>query len=66
MFLDIVIKLYVQGQLFFQRKEAASGIEYAMVAAMVAVVIIAFVTPIGNSIKGIFGSISTKLGSVGT
>lgn len=66
MFLNLVLKIYVQTQLFLTRKEAASGIEYAIVAAMVAVAIVAFVSPISTSIKGIFTSIKTSLGTVGT
>ena len=38
-FLELVLKMYVQTQLFFQRKDGASGIEYAIIVAMVALVI---------------------------
>ncbi|WP_447651948.1 Flp family type IVb pilin [Pseudomonas abietaniphila] len=46
---------------FVKNEEAASGIEYAIVVAMVAVVIVAFMTPIGTKIEGIFTSLKTEL-----
>jgi len=46
---------------FVKNEQAASGIEYAIVAAMVAVVIIGFMTDIGTSIKTIFTTLKTKL-----
>jgi pilus assembly protein Flp/PilA len=41
--------------------EGASGIEYAIVAAMVAVVIAGLSTEMGTSITTLFGTISTAL-----
>lgn len=41
--------------------EGASGIEYAIVAAMVAVIITGFSTDIGGKISTIFGSIKDGL-----
>ncbi len=72
MFLNTVLKVYVptqvfltrQVKLFAQRTEGASGIEYALIAGMVAVAIITFVTPIKTSVTSIFQSISTSLTSV--
>ena len=60
-----VLKLYVpanvfltrQAKLFWQRTEGASGIEYAIIAAMVAIVLAAFVTPISGSINDMFTTI---------
>jgi len=46
---------------FVKDEEAASGIEYAIVVAMVAVVIAAFITPIGNKITAMFTSLSSAL-----
>ncbi|SEI25070.1 Flp family type IVb pilin [Pseudomonas fuscovaginae UPB0736] len=60
---DFITRLYVQVQLFIQRKEAASGIEYAIVAAMVAVVIIGFTTDISTKIGNVFKSIKDGLGT---
>lgn len=42
--------------------EGASGIEYAIVAAMVAVVIAGLSGDMGDSITSIFGKIKTALG----
>ncbi|MFC3945024.1 Flp family type IVb pilin [Pseudomonas gingeri NCPPB 3146 = LMG 5327] len=63
MFLELVIRLYVQVQVFFHRKEGASGIEYAIVAAMVAVVIAGLAGGIGDKIKTIFTNIQNGIGS---
>lgn len=41
--------------------EGASAIEYALIAAMVAIVLVTFVTPIGDALRGIFQQIQTAL-----
>lgn len=46
---------------FLKDEEGASAIEYALLAAMVAVVVAAFVKPIGDAIKAIFTSIQGAL-----
>lgn len=46
---------------FLQDEEGASAIEYALVAAMVAVALVTFVTPIRTAITDIFTSIQTAL-----
>lgn len=46
---------------FLRDEEGASAIEYALVAAMVAVALIAFVEPINTAIKNIFTSIQNAL-----
>ncbi|OXS22278.1 Flp family type IVb pilin [Pseudomonas rhodesiae] len=61
MFLDQMLKLYVQAQLFFKRKEGASGIEYAIIVALVALVIVGAGAGLGDKIKSIFDSIATKM-----
>ena len=69
MILNTVLKVYVpaqvfvarQAKLFAKRTEGASGIEYAIIAAMVAVVIAGLSTGMGNSITTIFGKIKTIL-----
>ena len=48
---------------FYKDEEGASGIEYAIVAAMVAVVIISFSTNVRTGISGIFTSIVSGLSS---
>jgi pilus assembly protein Flp/PilA len=43
-------------------EEGASAIEYALIAAMVAVALVAFVTPVRTAITTIFTQIQTALG----
>lgn len=46
---------------FLRDEEGASGIEYALVAAMVAIALVAFVPGINAAITGIFEQIETAL-----
>jgi pilus assembly protein Flp/PilA len=46
---------------FLNDEEGASAIEYALIAAMVAIALVAFVDPINLAIKGIFTSIQNAL-----
>ncbi|WP_232216391.1 Flp family type IVb pilin [Methylobacter marinus] len=46
---------------FIRDEEGASGIEYALVAAMVAIALVAFVPTINTAITGIFQQISDAL-----
>ncbi|MBI6953328.1 pilus assembly protein Flp/PilA [Pseudomonas sp. TE6288] len=46
---------------FLQRKDGASGIEYAVIAAMVAVVLAGFVTPISTEVSEIMTKIQTAI-----
>ena len=46
---------------FLRDEEGASAIEYALIAAMVAVVLVAFVTPISGAVRTIFTNISNAL-----
>lgn len=46
---------------FFYRKDGASGIEYAIAAAMVAAVLTTFMTPISGGLKTVFASVETAL-----
>ncbi|MEF3075657.1 Flp family type IVb pilin [Methylobacter sp. Wu1] len=46
---------------FLKDEEGASGIEYALVAAMVAVALILFVPKINTAVSGIFGKIESAL-----
>ena len=69
MFSTTVLKLYVpanvfltrQAKLFLQRTEGASGIEYAIIAAMVAVVIAGLSPDVQTAVTGIFTKIKTGL-----
>ena len=56
MYIGAVIRRFVKNE------EAASAIEYAVIATMVAIVVIAFVTPLGDAVKGKFNAILTGLG----
>ncbi|WP_095180893.1 Flp family type IVb pilin [Pseudomonas sp. Irchel 3F6] len=49
---------------FLTSSDGASAIEYAIVVAMVAVVVVVFVTPVGAKVLTIFNSILVSL--VGT
>lgn len=51
---------------FLQDEEGASGIEYALIAGVVAVALTASSDTIRTSIKSILGNISTKLGTAAT
>jgi pilus assembly protein Flp/PilA len=54
--------LMLRARLFLTSTEAASAIEYAIVVAMVAVVVVVFVTPISAKVYSIFSSVITALG----
>ncbi|MGE8499220.1 MAG: Flp family type IVb pilin [Pseudomonas sp.] len=57
--------LYERSKQFIQDEAGASGIEYAIVAAMVAVVLAAFMTPLGDAVVGVFSDICVALGGTG-
>ncbi|MCE5984812.1 MULTISPECIES: Flp family type IVb pilin [Pseudomonas] len=46
---------------FFYRKDGASGIEYAIIAAMVAVALTAFITPISTNVTGVMTKVENAL-----
>jgi pilus assembly protein Flp/PilA len=46
---------------FLRDEEGASAIEYALIAAMVAIALVSFVKPINLLIKDIFDQITTAL-----
>ncbi|RRQ21440.1 Flp family type IVb pilin [Thiohalobacter thiocyanaticus] len=46
---------------FIRDEEGASAIEYVLIAAMVAVALVAFVTPIRTAVTAIFTDIKTAL-----
>ena len=69
MMLNTVLKVYVPAQAFMsqqikqfiKRTEGASGIEYAIIAAMVAVVIAGLSPDVQTAVTGIFTKIKTGL-----
>ena len=46
---------------FFRTEEGVTAIEYGLIAALIAIVIIAAVTLTGNALVGIFGQIAAAL-----
>jgi pilus assembly protein Flp/PilA len=46
---------------FFKDEEGVTAIEYGLIAALIAVVIIVAVTAVGTSLDGIFNRVSTAL-----
>ena len=46
---------------FARNEDGATAIEYGLLAALVAVVIIATVTQMGESLKGTFDTVATSL-----
>lgn len=69
MLTNTVLKVYVPTRLFVahhvkqfaKRTEGASGIEYAIIAAMVAIALAAFVTPISDAITSMFETLETAV-----
>jgi pilus assembly protein Flp/PilA len=47
---------------FVRDESGATAIEYGLIAALIAVVIIGAVTAIGTGLTGTFGQVSAKLG----
>ncbi|BAP41820.1 Flp family type IVb pilin [Pseudomonas sp. LJDD11] len=58
---QLFVRAYVSILAFMKNREAASAIEYAIVAAMVAVVIVGFMGDIGTQVGNIFTSIKDGL-----
>ncbi|WP_409315720.1 Flp family type IVb pilin [Pseudomonas sp. KCJK9016] len=54
--------LMLHARRFLHSHEGASAIEYAIVVAMVAVVVVVFVTPVGAKVLAIFNNILVALG----
>lgn len=57
----MLLKLFVHCKVFLQRKDGASGIEYALIAAMVAVVLASFTTDISAEVKKIMDAIQAGI-----
>ena len=51
--------------LFWHDEQAATAIEYAIIAVGVSVVIVATVNSIGTSVKGLYTNVSASLGNAG-
>jgi pilus assembly protein Flp/PilA len=63
MFLTLMMKLYIQLQLFVRRREGATAIEYVILVAIVALVILAAGTDLGTRITNFFTRVGTAIGS---
>lgn len=57
---DSIRSAYVKVQVMVSARDGASGIEYAIVAAMCAAVIGIFMTPISDRVKVLFNLIETS------
>ena len=47
---------------FIKEEDGVTAIEYGLIAALIAVVIIGAVTAVGGTLKGTFNTVTTKLG----
>jgi pilus assembly protein Flp/PilA len=56
-----VSRIFKSCKAFFYRKDGASGIEYAIAAAMVAVVLTNFIEPISKGVSAVMTNIETTL-----
>ena len=61
MFLNLMIKLFTRFQLFFYRKDGASAIEYAILIAIVSLVIVTAGSALGPQITNVFSKITAQL-----
>ncbi len=50
---------------FWHDEEAATAIEYAIIAVGISVVIVTAVNSIGTSVKGLYTNVSSSLGNAG-
>ncbi len=57
----MLTKLYVRAQNMMVKDEGATAVEYGLMVALIAVVIIAAVTAIGLALNGKFGDVATAL-----
>ena len=61
MLLNFVRFLFIQVQLFMRRTEGASAIEYALIVAMVALVILTAGATLGDSVGAIFDEVAEAM-----
>ena len=52
-------------QRFIQDESGATAIEYGLIAALIALVIIGVVTTLGTTLSGKFSTIATSVGAAG-
>jgi pilus assembly protein Flp/PilA len=51
---------------FFKDESGAAAVEYGLLVALIAVVIIVSVTALGKSLSGMFNGVSTTIGAIPT
>lgn len=51
---------------FRRDEEAATAIEYGLIAALIAIALIASLTAVGGSLSKIFGKVSSEIDTAGT
>jgi pilus assembly protein Flp/PilA len=61
--MDTLTVGYRLARRFLHDERATTAIEYAMIAAGIAVAIVAAVNALGVSVKGMYESVSTAMGS---
>ena len=61
MLLNFVRFLFIRVQLFMRRTEGASAIEYALIIAMIGLVVLVAGKTLGTSVKGMFTKVSGAL-----
>ena len=59
---DTALRLHTRAQLGLRRDEGATAVEYALMVALIATVIILTVTALGGRINAIFTDVKTALG----
>ncbi len=47
---------------FFDDERGATAVEYGLIIALIALVIVGALTNVGTSLKGVFNKVSNKLG----
>lgn len=56
-------KALVKFQARLQSEKGATAVEYGLMVALIAIVIIAAVTLLGNNLSGLFNEVGTTIGS---
>lgn len=57
----MLTKLYVRTRNYIESDEGATAVEYGLMVALIAVVIIVAVTTLGGNLRGIFEYIAGKI-----
>lgn len=61
----MLTKLYVRARNHFESDEGATAVEYGLMVALIAVVIILAVTALGVNLRTVFTNIANAIGGVG-